>query len=290
MGAVTRCPQCKTCFRVVPDQLRISEGWVRCGRCGEVFDGALHMLASQPDAPGGAYIEQQATLPARQMPAAGVQPMASHPFHASDPSLPSVPDAGAVIPGAEPALDVDWEPLPLDMDDDDPPPSFLQHRPSAKTWMYHVVWGLVSLLATGGLLAQGAYWERDNLASHWPASRTALRALCSVLACQIDAPRRIDAVVIESAAFMRTGGGDFHLGFTVRNTAATEVARTHIELTLTDHADTPVLRRVLTPQDMGATVAAMAAHAEWAVSLGLRVEPGVLDIPVSGYRLEAFYL
>jgi predicted Zn finger-like uncharacterized protein len=35
-------------FRVVPDQLKISEGWVRCGHCGEVFDATTHMTDSAP--------------------------------------------------------------------------------------------------------------------------------------------------------------------------------------------------------------------------------------------------
>ena len=35
---ITRCPACATMFKVVPDQLRVSDGWVRCGQCNEVFD------------------------------------------------------------------------------------------------------------------------------------------------------------------------------------------------------------------------------------------------------------
>lgn len=38
MSLITQCPACATYFRVVPDQLRISDGWVRCGQCDEVFD------------------------------------------------------------------------------------------------------------------------------------------------------------------------------------------------------------------------------------------------------------
>ena len=38
MSLATRCSACGTAFRVVQDQLKISEGWVRCGHCGEVFD------------------------------------------------------------------------------------------------------------------------------------------------------------------------------------------------------------------------------------------------------------
>ena len=38
MSLATRCTQCGTAFRVVQDQLKVSEGWVRCGRCSEVFN------------------------------------------------------------------------------------------------------------------------------------------------------------------------------------------------------------------------------------------------------------
>ena len=40
----TRCPVCATVFRVVPDQLRVSDGWVRCGRCAEVFNAAERLV------------------------------------------------------------------------------------------------------------------------------------------------------------------------------------------------------------------------------------------------------
>jgi predicted Zn finger-like uncharacterized protein len=38
MSLATRCPVCSTVFRVVQDQLKVSEGWVRCGRCAKVFN------------------------------------------------------------------------------------------------------------------------------------------------------------------------------------------------------------------------------------------------------------
>ena len=48
MSLITRCPACETHFKVVPDQLRISDGWVRCGQCDEVFDASLHLLPDKP--------------------------------------------------------------------------------------------------------------------------------------------------------------------------------------------------------------------------------------------------
>ena len=59
MSMITGCPACGTMFRVVPDQLKISEGWVRCGHCGDVFDAAAHLRpeppveAASPAAPAG---------------------------------------------------------------------------------------------------------------------------------------------------------------------------------------------------------------------------------------------
>lgn len=38
MNLATRCTACGTMFRVVQDQLKVSEGWVRCGRCQTVFN------------------------------------------------------------------------------------------------------------------------------------------------------------------------------------------------------------------------------------------------------------
>lgn len=61
MSLATRCPSCGTVFRVVQDQLRVSEGWVRCGRCSGVFEatealfdidtGAPRTLGSEPAPP-----------------------------------------------------------------------------------------------------------------------------------------------------------------------------------------------------------------------------------------------
>ena len=50
MSLITQCPACATMFRVVPDQLRISEGWVRCGQCDEVFDANAHMQSQEAPA------------------------------------------------------------------------------------------------------------------------------------------------------------------------------------------------------------------------------------------------
>jgi hypothetical protein len=61
-----------------------------------------------------------------------------------------------------------------------------------------------------------------------------------------------------------------------------------MELTLTDAQDQPVVRRVLTPADLGMHDAALAAAGDWSGSLGLQL-PANGGSRIAGYRLLAFY-
>ena len=38
-------------FKVVTDQLKVSQGWVRCGHCSEVFDASFHLQVTASPAP-----------------------------------------------------------------------------------------------------------------------------------------------------------------------------------------------------------------------------------------------
>lgn len=51
MSLATRCTACGTIFRIVEDQLRVSDGWVRCGRCAEIFDAREMLFDIERDAP-----------------------------------------------------------------------------------------------------------------------------------------------------------------------------------------------------------------------------------------------
>lgn len=75
MSLITQCPTCATMFRVVPDQLRISDGWVRCGQCDEVFDANAHLrkleervVTAAPE-PLGANTAQSHPEPPGELPA-----------------------------------------------------------------------------------------------------------------------------------------------------------------------------------------------------------------------------
>lgn len=103
MSQITTCPSCSTRFRVVADQLRISDGWVRCGQCQEVFDARNHLdavesVAAPEPAPAPAPAARAVSEAVAQTGVSGLAaaPVAPVAEVAADPRsgepLPPVPD------------------------------------------------------------------------------------------------------------------------------------------------------------------------------------------------------
>ncbi len=68
MSLATRCSACSTVFRVQQDQLKASEGWVRCGRCGTVFSALEGLFDMQRDSHFGSMPLQQEPIVAAPRP------------------------------------------------------------------------------------------------------------------------------------------------------------------------------------------------------------------------------
>lgn len=99
MALTTRCPQCGTSFKVVPDQLRVRNGLVRCGACQTVFDGRACLLP-EPGAPVAPVAPVSAPLPSSA--AAVAAPVLSTP-EPHPPAAPiSAPAFTPVTPAASP--------------------------------------------------------------------------------------------------------------------------------------------------------------------------------------------
>ncbi|WP_445658124.1 DUF3426 domain-containing protein [Achromobacter sp. NCFB-sbj8-Ac1-l] len=101
MALTTRCPQCGTSFKVVPDQLRVRNGLVRCGACATVFDGRACLLpesATTPaDLPSAAGPKPAGAAPTVAVPAAAV-PSAPAPFSAPPIAAPVLATPVALPP------------------------------------------------------------------------------------------------------------------------------------------------------------------------------------------------
>jgi predicted Zn finger-like uncharacterized protein len=319
MSLITRCPACGTMFKVVPDQLKISEGWVRCGHCSEIFDASAHLqAAAQPLAPPAGP-----NAPARDVQAIPAPAVAAGPeSQAFGSSSNSEIDEGLLSETADSAL-IDAEALalqehPLDRPfelrrqdaaaDEDRPSSdsssllepeseledltFLRQARRQAFWARPAVRALmwVAVVALAAVMAlQVAVQDRDRLAASEPVLRPWLAVLCKPLNCAIGPQRKIEAIAIESSSFNQLRGEAYRLQVTLRNQGATEVAMPALELTLTDGQDRAVVRRVLMPAELGPNPGVLAPTSEWSSSMALTVTDNPLGGKIAGYRLLAFY-
>ncbi|WP_427913549.1 DUF3426 domain-containing protein [Ramlibacter sp. MMS24-I3-19] len=367
MSMITGCPACGTLFKVVPDQLKISDGWVRCGHCSEVFDAGAHMRQVVDGGDADAAAEASMTMSA---PLTAVPPVASpaprgeqelslaplsRPAPLEPTPAPAVPQAVPLplkrpsgTPSELPSFfpsdaiqvrEVD-SPSQLDLeapagprselppevgyaspvdfvrselmatrprielldDDDQGPRSIYDPSLDAVTFVRkarrQAFWRrsgvrrlllLASLLLALLLAAQVAVQERDRLAAMHPEWRGPLQALCRPLGCRIEPLRRIDAVGIDSSGFTRLRQDAYRLNVTLKNQAAQAVAIPAVELTLTDAQDQPLVRKVLTPRELGATSDTLPAHGDWSGTVAIAVGAPADSGRIAGYRVLAFY-
>ena len=105
MRFVTHCPSCGTSFKVVADQLRIAQGWVRCGQCQAVYKAVDTLMPAASDAPQEDAAPTTTTPP--PSPDAAQAPSAAVPD-----ALPDVPPAPVQTLHADPATGTAWPGAP----------------------------------------------------------------------------------------------------------------------------------------------------------------------------------
>jgi predicted Zn finger-like uncharacterized protein len=312
MSLNTRCPACETVFKVVPDQLKVSSGWVRCGRCAEVFDAATHMLT--PAGSTAKPVASKAPEPIHQP----TQPVAAAPITVAvavavtappKPPSPSglathraiaVADARVVsAPHTSPSASVEEEAHGSDFGQV-AELSFVRHAKNQAFWRQAwVVRGLMTTLIALSvvLVFQIVLNQRDLIAAKYPGLQSSLERLCSPLDCRIDPVKQLDALKIESSTFQKTQesalGETFALKVTLKNNAALSLAAPALELSLTDANDTAVLRRVLQPEELGFPGKTLAASGEWNGVLSIFISSNTTQnhpvTTVTGFRVLAFY-
>lgn len=252
MSLVTRCTVCGTAFRVQRAQLAVRGGRVRCGKCGTVFDGVAGLVEE-----GGERL-----------------------------SLEPSPQLGLFDPSRRPAPPAPARPQ------DAPLPAFMAEEaaPRRSIWL----WSLAALLAISLLAAQAAYRYRAELAALVPQARVPLEAACEHLGCDVPLPRWPELMAIEGSDLQAEPRreGVIVLNALLRNRARFAQAYPALELTLTDEADRPVLRRVFGPGDYlegerARELMARGIPAGGEASLRMYLDPN--HTGATGYRLYLFY-
>lgn len=293
---LTRCPGCATTFRVTAEQLKARQGRVRCGECARVFDALdtlvdeAFVIAAQESlsiSVSAAVVAPPVadSLPDFSLPETGV--MESAVPSADDPALPGGPtvaDSGAtdtVPPVTEPPEPVAPTTAP-DTTAFEPLPREEQPR---HVWP----WALGVLVAVALLAAQVLLHFRGEIVIHYPQAKPLFAAACEITGCRLALPRKPELLGIEASDLAPLGDGRLLLTATLRNRAGFAQEYPHLELTLTDTADQPLLRRVLAPAEYLAPspviLAGLAAGADLAISLN--IDTG--GTAALGYRLYLFY-
>ena len=358
-------------FQVETDQLKVSDGWVRCGHCDAVFDASAHFqIAPVPTAPEMPEAQELPVTPGAQfhdspIHAGAVDPVPDVPTAlAALESLPvnvAPPSAATYLPGVAtdtpvtdlPAADAalsSYLSVPQVLDDAEAPPpvsaptdsdarlalygrepkgpskaditarrksevSFVKtarRRSRRSQPLYRALAVLLSVTLLAALLVQGLVYERVELASRYPALLPMLQSLCQPLNCQINPPRVIEAIEIDSSSFTQTGPETFRLNFVVKNNRPGAVAMPALEVTLTGAGDKVLVSKIVLPAEYGASSDWLNSALPFAGAFDLQAAPALAaravtapgetaaaDAPpaaepapalmITGYRLLAFY-
>ena len=316
MSLATRCTACGTIFRVVQDQLKVSEGWVRCGRCSDVFNAMEGLFDLDHDSPpewSAAVSDASSSLPA-----GAEQPVLSgtsaevvyeqlfsarhDPDHAPTAKPVDVRDRNEFADAQfntdlllesatqeDEAASIELS-THADAPPDAPAPGFVTRAERAHRWQQpRARWALsaaaVLLLAALGL--QAVHHFHDALAARWPQARPFVVTWCGWADCRIELPRRVEDITVESTSLTHSVAGSdaFKLSVSLRNRGSAPVALPSVDLSLTDAGGQLVARRALTPADFRVALPGLDAGAD--ATLQLMLSAG--NRRVTGYTVEVFY-
>lgn len=307
MGLATRCTACGTVFRVVRDQLKVSEGWVRCGRCDEVFNATELLFdlndaeaATDSTAPADSVLPDEDTRDTTGHGSTTARRLALHEVlrndapAAPDQPLPIAPLLGTPTAPAEldlaSAIDLDPPPPPADPAAEiQVAPEFLRDAERRARWEQPPMRRALSIGA--GVLAVALLWQiaihqRDSVAARWPAALPLLRGSCALFGCRIEPLRRIEDIAVESTALTRAATPDaLRLVVVLRNHGAWTLALPWVELSMTDPTGELVTRRALGPQDFRAASPTIAPGADTTLQVLLAAGSS----RITGYTVEIFY-
>lgn len=286
MSWITRCPACGVTYSVVPDQLKVAQGWLRCGQCQHAFDStglvlswtfeahhAEPTLTSQSAADRlviDDFLKQQ-DRSSTQTPVTAVDAFeeALSTFK-PQPLMPT--NTRSEVLGVP--LDAMLEP---DASTTAESPEAL---PPARPW-----WPVALVVGLFLTLALQCFWAgRHLLAANWPALADSSQRICRILGCEIGPLLIRDGVVIDSSSLMPRDGG-LELRWSVRNVTTQTLQMPALELTWLDAQGKALVRRVLLWTEQGAP-GALAAGQIWSGQLQLMPIEGLQPL---GYRLVSFY-
>jgi predicted Zn finger-like uncharacterized protein len=284
MTLATTCPQCKTSFKVVPDQLKLRRGLVRCGMCQHVFSGIDYIsqvlpppvkASSSPSSPqvltgtpgptaeSGPADNQEALNTAFFIPDTVLAPttqMMTTAFEKQqqpvDASSPSKPPRSIALREDEKLLRRGGPKSALfDAADDQEPDAinfFSGVDPRQKLRGFNSpmdVFIAIGCVLLGVLLGlQLLITGRHSLSASFPGLAPTIEFVAGAAGLSVEPPLSINGLTIESFELQAASTPSIYaLSATLKNSANFVVRWPAIELVLTDSTGQVLLKKVLSP-------------------------------------------
>lgn len=286
----TRCPGCRTIFRVTPQQLAIRDGQVRCGHCHTVFDGiaAAVSLAPRPREEHGQAEFDEAAL--------GPPTVTLRDAHALEPA--PAPSQGGEQ-GAEPSLAAE----PAREEASNAPNAeaayaarFSWQEKRTRRWLPAWSYALAVPVLVLVLCAQALFHFRDAIAAHWPTTKPALIRLCAAAGCEVRPLQEVGGLSIEASDLQADPAhkGLLILTATIRNRLPYALAYPYLELTLSDiqkqtQQDIVVVRRAFAPKEYLSGAADMGGGLPGNSELNVKLFIDASATTQAGYQVYLFY-
>ena len=150
-----------------------------------------------------------------------------------------------------------------------------------------VVWNVMAFVLALLLGCQMLLHQRHQIRGINPELGPVLSSLCETLSCELHWPMQPDKVSMESGSFKHLGGNDYAFEGVIKNQSDLLMSAPALELSLTDEIDMPVIRKVITPDDMGLT-SPLRDHRTQSFEVRFSLDPQASS-KINGYRAFLFY-
>jgi predicted Zn finger-like uncharacterized protein len=286
----TRCPGCKTIFRVTPQQLAMRGGQVRCGHCHTVFNGvaALLSLAPRPRSERAEPQLDEASLGPPTVTLRNAHALEPPPPTGEGPDRRTEPSVEAALADGEAGDSADAEAAYAARF------SWQEKRP--RRWLPAWVYGIAVPLLVVLLAGQALLHFRDAIAAHWPRTKPALIGLCAAAGCELHALQDINGLSIEASDLQADPAhkGLLILTATIRNRMPYPLAYPYLELTLSDiqkqtQQDVVVVRRDFAPQEYLSGAADLDSGIPGNGELSVKLFIDASATTQAGYQVYLFY-
>ena len=304
MNYITSCPACETQFLLSTEQLKAHRGKVQCGNCEQIFNAKNRLTEVSDDIHSPA--EYQASIEAHDSDSASAtdEKPISEVLNVALGAVPSLNNLDDLETEIKPdntyvdnsytksqadiieVYDVDQINAPIYIDDLSTNPRF--DKPKTKVSVWLLLFGLILAILAG---LQSIYYMRTSLAADYPQFKPYLVQACAQLQCEINLPKNLDFFALDDSDMQE----DFEHKDVIKfsslliNNAPYAQTYPNIELTLTDTADQPVLRRLIKPSEYLANSTNAASGIDSREEMRINLSIDVADIAVAGYRVLLVY-